>query len=183
MKRIVILGVSCSGKSTLSEKLSRKLNSQNIDLDEIYWKPGWIESSKEEFWENVNAELRSSTWVVAGNYRSVQPLTIEMADTIIWLDYPKHLVFKRAIVRSLNRIFSKESCCNGNYESFTRTFLSKKSILLWVYNDYDRKRIRYYEMIDSGAFKGKRFIHLRSQHETDQFIEQIINFEDSNEHI
>jgi len=36
MKRIHIIGISGSGKSYLADKISKKLNIEKIDLDDIY---------------------------------------------------------------------------------------------------------------------------------------------------
>jgi adenylate kinase family enzyme len=37
MKKIYIIGISGSGKTYLSEKISEKLNIKKIDLDDIYF--------------------------------------------------------------------------------------------------------------------------------------------------
>ncbi|MCG6220788.1 hypothetical protein [Vibrio diabolicus] len=40
MKKILIIGNSGSGKSWLSNQLSRKLQLQEVNLDSIVWEPG-----------------------------------------------------------------------------------------------------------------------------------------------
>jgi len=39
MKRIVIIGTSCSGKTTLAKTIALKLNIKHIELDKLHWKP------------------------------------------------------------------------------------------------------------------------------------------------
>ena len=45
MKRIVIIGTSCSGKTTLASTIALKLNIKHIELD----KPNWVERETEAF--------------------------------------------------------------------------------------------------------------------------------------
>jgi adenylate kinase family enzyme len=49
MNRIVIIGTSCSGKTTLATTIKEILNITHIELDVLYWKPNWIERSNNEF--------------------------------------------------------------------------------------------------------------------------------------
>ena len=39
LKRVVIIGTSCSGKTTFERSLAQKLKVQHIELDSIHWKP------------------------------------------------------------------------------------------------------------------------------------------------
>jgi adenylate kinase family enzyme len=45
---LLVIGTSGSGKTTLAEKLSKQLGIKNIELDALYWKENWTESSIEE---------------------------------------------------------------------------------------------------------------------------------------
>jgi adenylate kinase family enzyme len=56
MQRIMIIGSSGSGKSTLGRLLQEKTNLPLIHLDKHYWKPNWVEPSKEE-WEAIQKPL------------------------------------------------------------------------------------------------------------------------------
>jgi energy-coupling factor transporter ATP-binding protein EcfA2 len=40
-KRIVVVGTTSSGKSTLAKALSERLNLDFIELDALYWEPNW----------------------------------------------------------------------------------------------------------------------------------------------
>jgi ABC-type iron transport system FetAB ATPase subunit len=57
-QRIVVIGVTGCGKSYLAEKLARKLDLGFIELDALYWKPGWVDSDDEEFRQKVEAAAR-----------------------------------------------------------------------------------------------------------------------------
>ncbi|WP_417334729.1 hypothetical protein [Halobacteriovorax marinus] len=62
----------------------------------------------------------------------------------------------------MKRILIIGNSCNGNIESFQRTFLTKDSILLWVLKDYKRKYIKYSNMRDDGEFSKKEYIEFRN---------------------
>ncbi|ASC70268.1 Shikimate kinase [Halomicronema hongdechloris C2206] len=49
LKRIVAIGSSCSGKSTLARRLSTRLGLKHIELDELHWQPNWQERDDNEF--------------------------------------------------------------------------------------------------------------------------------------
>lgn len=50
MNLIMVIGVSSGvGKSTFAMNLGEALNINVHHLDTLYWKAGWIKSSKEEF--------------------------------------------------------------------------------------------------------------------------------------
>ena len=74
-RKIVVIGPNGSGKTTVAKKLSQKLNIPHIELDNIYWKPNWGESSKEEFRRKVDDLTGRDEWIVDGNYARSQDLT------------------------------------------------------------------------------------------------------------
>ena len=48
-KRVVVVGVTSSGKSTLAEKLARCLGLNFIELDALNWEPNWQAAPLEVF--------------------------------------------------------------------------------------------------------------------------------------
>ena len=66
MERIQIIGCSGAGKSTLARTLGEKTGLPVIHGDRLFWKSGWVESTKEEIDRKYksqllkNDELRSS---------------------------------------------------------------------------------------------------------------------------
>ncbi len=48
-KRVVVIGVTSSGKSTLAETLARRFAMDFIELDALHWEPHWQEATLEVF--------------------------------------------------------------------------------------------------------------------------------------
>lgn len=83
-----MIGCGGSGKSTLARALSKNLVLPLVHLDREYWRPGWVEPSKEEWEERVRALCAADEWVIDGNYGGTLELRLERADTAIFLDLP-----------------------------------------------------------------------------------------------
>ena len=55
MQRVLIIGPCGAGKSTLAAQLGPKLRLPVFHMDQLNWKPGWVESSKDEICEKLSA--------------------------------------------------------------------------------------------------------------------------------
>jgi len=165
-KRIAVVGVTCSGKSTLADRLSHSLGLVRIELDALHWKPGWIGSDREEFRAKVDTATRGPRWVVDGNYTSVRDLVWGRADLIVWLDYPLRLVLARWARRTWRRWRSKELLWGTNVESLRMNLMiwSKRSLIHWLLRSYFRHRRDYPAMLSDPARSlaaSRRFKHPR----------------------
>ena len=77
------------------------LTWDDVDLDDIHWKPNWESTPTSELLPKVKEALSCPRWVVSGNYSSLQEYIFSEADTIIWLDYSPLVVASRAMRRTL----------------------------------------------------------------------------------
>jgi adenylate kinase family enzyme len=102
MRRILIIGPCGSGKSTLARELSLKLGLPLFHMDQLNWKPGWVESSKDEIREKLSSITATDRWLIDGNYGGTLEPRLERADTILYLDYPIRL----CVMRLLRRIWT-----------------------------------------------------------------------------
>jgi adenylate kinase family enzyme len=169
MKRIVIVGTSGCGKTTLGKRISKILNIPFIDLDEYFWLPNWQEREEGEFERIVKELITKEEWIICGNFTKVRPLIWDEADTIIWLDYSFFRCMFQVLLRSFRRSFFKELCCNGNYESLSRTFFSKHSILLHIITTF-KKRRENYSRIFNNKVKGKSYLRFANPKETYEWL-------------
>jgi adenylate kinase family enzyme len=144
MKRIVIVGTTGSGKTTLAERLAERMGLLCIDLDVLNWRPNWQMAPQDEFVEQVTTAVAHDSWVVSGNYSRVRHLIWLRADTLVWLDYPWHIVLGRLFRRTIRRIRTQEDLWGtGNRESWHKQFFSRDSLFIWFLRTYHRRRREY----------------------------------------
>ena len=173
LKRVVIIGTSCSGKTTFACNLAQQLKVRHIELDSIHWKANWTPLPKEEFRCSVRAATASEAWVLDGNYSSVRDILWSRATTLIWLNYPFYVVMWRALSRTFRRIFYRQIMWSGNRETFRQSFLSKDSILWWVVKTYRRRRQEYPRLFKEPDYRHLQIIVLTSSAEAARFLENI----------
>lgn len=99
MQRVLVIGISGAGKTTLSRTLAERTGLPLIHLDKEFWRPGWTPTPRVE-WRPKVAELTArERWVMDGNYDSSLDLRLLRADTLIWFDYPRLPCLWRAMKR------------------------------------------------------------------------------------
>lgn len=103
-QRIVIVGCSGSGKSSLARALSARLDLPVIHLDALYWRPGWTPSSNETFRARVAKAVAGDAWICDGGYSSTYDLRLPRADLVIWLDRSRWRCLWRVVIRWLTHI-------------------------------------------------------------------------------
>jgi adenylate kinase family enzyme len=174
MKRVVVIGTSCSGKTTYAHQLARFLNVPHIELDVIHWQSNWRPRPVESFRVLVQSIVEQDCWVIDGNYSVVQDIVWGNATHIIWLNYPFRIVIWRALRRTVIRVFKKIELFSGNRETFKHAFLSKDSILWWVLTTFQSHRRRYQTLFTGSKFPHLTYIELHNSHEAEALINQII---------
>lgn len=172
-KRIAVTGTTGSGKTTLGDELGQLLGIPHIELDAIFWQPGWVEREREEFRRLTAGALSLPAWVVDGNYRSVRDLTWGQADTLVWLDYPFWVIFWRLLQRTLQRTITREELWNGNVETLDTALFSRDSIMVWLFKTYWRRKREMPAFLNDPRFSHLQVIHLRRQKDKDQWLEVI----------
>lgn len=169
-QRISVVGNG--GKSTLSKALADKTGLPFIELDALFWKPNWEESSPEELIEKTNAAIASAPngWIADGHYWSrLGDTVLGRADMVVWLDLPWRVMFWRTLLRSVRRVWDKNKICGDNTESW-RKFFSTDS--LWWYwlthrQTFSQRRERLAALLPANT----PVIRLKSAKELNQFYE------------
>lgn len=162
--RIVIVGTSGSGKTTLAALLATRLGIRDIELDGLFWEPGWKECEPEEFRARIGAAIAScgeGGYAIHGNYNRVRDLTWGRCDTVIWLDYSRFTVMSRVFRRTLSRVFGRRQLWKGNRETFRKAFLSKDSIILWAWNTHESRKAQYTRAMRENEHGIAQFVVLR----------------------
>jgi adenylate kinase family enzyme len=171
--RAQVMGVSCSGKSTAARKIADKTGAAFIDLDDLFWLPGWQESTLEDFRaKTIKAISAQPHFVIAGNYSKVHDITLGVSDIIIWLNFPFYLVFYRAVTRTFKRLFDQQPVCNGNVENARQVF-SKNSIILWVLKSFRARRRKMPPLLKECEGQGKKVLIFTSPRALEAWLERL----------
>ena len=125
LSRAVVIGTSCSGKTTFAQRLADLLVSRHIELDALHWLPNWVERDPKEFRALVVNAMVQESWVIDGNYGSARELIWPSATTAIWLNYSFATIAWRGLVRTLTRCLRREELYSGNRETLRQAFLSR----------------------------------------------------------
>lgn len=100
MERILLIGCSGGGKSTLARAMGAKLSLPVTHLDQLWWTPGWVELGNEKFIPKLDAVLADERWIIDGNYTQTFARRMPRADTIVWIDQPRSVCFRRVFWRA-----------------------------------------------------------------------------------
>ena len=87
-RRILILGRTGSGKTTLARELAAAIDVPHVELDALYFGPGFSTVPLPVLRERTTAAIAGERWVTDGNKSAVRDLVWPRADTVVWLDYP-----------------------------------------------------------------------------------------------
>ena len=170
MERVVVVGTSCSGKSTLARKLSQVLGAPHVELDGIHWMPGWQLRPVDEVRRMVGEAAAAERWVMDGNYSAVRDIVWGRATAVVWLNYPFRVVLWRALSRTARRVVTREELFSGNREGFRQSFLSRDSIILWAITSHGHVRRKYRRILDDGDFPHLRVIELHGPAEAEALV-------------
>ena len=138
MQRVLVIGCPGAGKSTLAARLASVTGLPLIALDRVYWHPGWRATAREE-WRGIVAALSERpAWIMDGNYSNTMPERLARADTVVWLDSPRHLCLCRVIGRTARRLGRMhDGLPDGCQERFDLEFLR----YVWNFRRRSRPRV------------------------------------------
>lgn len=167
-RRILVMGPSGVGKSTLARRIGARLALPVVHLDKFNWNPGWVQTEAALFRQKVAAAVAGDAWVMDGNYTAHLDLRLPRAEAVIWLDLPRSIYFPRAVWRSLrNYGRARDDLGPGCPEQFDLSFLTD-----WVWNYPTRSRARHAQlMADLPA--GIRSVILRSRRDIARFEDEL----------
>lgn len=101
VQRVAVVGSGGAGKTTFARELGARTGLPVVHLDHHYWKPGWVETPREE-WAAFQDELFSQDrWIADGNYGATFDVRFARADTVIVFALPRLTCVAGALWRSL----------------------------------------------------------------------------------
>jgi adenylate kinase family enzyme len=167
MRKVLVIGSGGAGKSTLARRLGGLLGLPVIHLDVHYWKPGWVETPKDDWREAVEGLAARDEWVMDGNFSGTLAARLAACDTVVFLDLPRALCLWRVLKRLvMYRQEGRPDMAEGCSEQLDFKFL------FWVWGYPKRSRPKVFRLVEENA-AGAKFIHLRSRAAVREFLGRV----------
>lgn len=169
MRRIAIVGPGGSGKSRLARELSEATNIGVVHLDNLFWRPGWVETPPVE-WEAIQRrKLAGDSWIVEGLQDGTAHLWLDAADTIVFLDASLLSCIWRVTRRRLVSHAGPDVPAGSEPAPFYRA-LVKFLRYLWRY----RRTTRAEVLADLARRReGPRIVVLRGSGDVQEFVRDL----------
>jgi adenylate kinase family enzyme len=165
--RILIYGVTGSGKTTLAQAVAQRTGLPWHSVDDLTWEAGWNQVPDAEQRSRISAICAQQRWILDTAYSRWLDIVLPRTQLIIGLDYPRWLSLGRVVRRTVARIIDKRPICNGNVETI-RGALSRDSIIAWHFRSFKRKRTRMRGWADSGI--NPQVVLFKSPREAEQWL-------------
>lgn len=84
--RIMVVGSSGGGKTTLSREIAQRFDLAHISMDkEFFWLPGWVARECAEQRQMIAASVQHDRWIMDGSNPSSFDLRLPRTDIVIWV--------------------------------------------------------------------------------------------------
>src|SRR5665811_1379316 len=100
-ERILVYGVTGSGKTTLAAAISRRTGLPWHEADALTWEPGWLAVPLDAQRRRISAVCAGDRWILDTAYATWFDLALSRADVIVALDYPRWLSLSRLVRRGV----------------------------------------------------------------------------------
>lgn len=174
-RRILILGRTGSGKTTLARELAAALDVPHVELDALYFGPEFSTAPLSVLRERTSTAIAGDSWVTDGNKSAVRDLVWPRADTIIWLDYPLVVSLWRLGKRALWRtsVLKKQAAEKGG-NILPKQLVSAAKGVLTALRSHMGQRREYPKMFAQPENQHLAVVRLRSPHATRRWLSRVI---------
>jgi adenylate kinase family enzyme len=137
--RILVVGCSGGGKSTLSQKLAWQFALTYVSIDrDILWLPGWVQRDKDEQRRRIAERIAGDRWIMDGTSPSSFDIRLPRADIVIWVRMPRLLCIWGVVTRWLRYIGrTRPEMAPGCIEKIDWEFLR----FIWTFEEKFTPRI------------------------------------------
>ena len=172
-ERILILGRTGSGKTTLARELAAALDVPHVELDSLYFGPGFSTAPLPLLRERTRVAIAGDRWVTDGNKSAVRDLVWPRADTVIWLDYPFGVSLWRLAKRARRRAsaLTAEAAETGGESGLPRQVLAAATGVLTALRSHAGQRRRYPRMFSEPENQHLAVVRLRSPRATRRWLD------------
>lgn len=172
MDRVLVVGTTGSGKTTTARRLAELIGAPHVELDALFWKPGWTERKTEDFRARVAAATTGDRWVTDGNYLGrLGDLLWERADTVVFLDIPLMVVVPRLVRRTIARSLRRTDLwATGNRERIANLWNKDESLVAWALRTKAEHLATYSARMADPRWTDIDFVVLRSPREVGRWL-------------
>jgi adenylate kinase family enzyme len=159
VRRILVCGITGSGKTTFARELAQRLDLPYHEMDALFHGPDWTPIPT--FVEDVERLAAEDAWVLdSQGYAQVRDLLWSRADAAVWLDYSRPVVMRRVLTRSAARALDRRELFNGNTESF-RDWLDPEHPVQWSMRAYAARKTDMEGRFADPRYAGMSKVRLR----------------------
>ena len=173
--RILFLGRTGSGKTTLAREVAAALDVPHVELDSLYFGPDFSRAPLPVLRERTTAAIAGERWVTDGNKRAVRDLVWPRADTIVWLDYPVYVSLWRLAKRARSRTsaLSAQAAETGRRTGLPKQMLAAAKGVLTALRSHRGQRKEYPRLFAQPANQHLAVARLRSPRATRQWLARV----------
>lgn len=174
-ERILVVGRTGSGKTTLARDLAAALHVPHVELDALYFGPEFSTAPLSRLREQTSAAIAGDRWVTDGNKRAVRDLVWPRADTIVWLDYPLGVSLWRLAKRARRRTsaLKAQAAETGRTRRLPRQLLAAAKGVLTALRSHAGQRREYPRLFAEPANQHLAVVRLRSPRATRQWFARV----------
>jgi adenylate kinase family enzyme len=173
--RIVVVGRTGSGKTTLARELAAILQVPHVELDSLYFGPQFSTAPVALLRERTTAAIAGDRWVTDGNKRAVRDLVWPRADTIVWLDYSLGVSLWRLARRAKWRAgqLTAEAARTGRRRGLPRQLLAAARGVFQALRSHAGQRREYRQLFNEPANRHLAVVRLRSPRAAREWLARV----------
>lgn len=174
-ERILVLGRTGSGKTTLARQLAAAIGVAHVELDSLYFSADLSTVPLPVLRERTSAAIAGDRWVTDGNKSSVRDLVWPRADTVVWLDYPMVVSLWRLGKRAVRRTstLTAQAAGTGTKAGVPRQLLRAAKGVLTALRSHAGQRREYPRMFAAPQNQHLAVVRLRSPRATRRWLGRV----------
>lgn len=172
MEKIVIIGSSGAGKTTLARRLGNLLKIKTYHLDRLFWERGWQSKSHDARIDILQKIVQNKQWVIEGTYLASSEPRLDDADTIIFLDiFPLICLWRVFSRHHKTRNYPRRDLPMECTDKVSSSSIWK--VFVFPFNERRLLKRKLY------SYSSKQIIWLRSSKQIDKFFMELQESEDA----
>lgn len=167
-ERILVIGCSGTGKSTLAQAIASRLDLVYVSMDrDIFWLPGWKTRSRHEARSLIEQAVAGPRWIMDGNSPGTLPLRLPRTQIVLWRRPPRRVALWGVFSRWLRyRGGTRPEMAPGCPERLNWKFLK----YIWT---FEREEVPQFEEMLSLHGRDVPVLTLKSHRESDELLARL----------